>query len=515
VYDYYVDPQSKELKPWTDKLSASWRPARDVPFSKIIVPIVDTVRNSFLLRVLMMHGTNTLAVGNTGTGKTMLAQQELDNLPAETFNKLTLYFSAATSSNTTQDIIESVLEKRSKNKMGPVGGKKLVMLVDDLNMPKKDTYGSQAPLELLRQWIDYDGWYDRAKQSWRFIVDMQLVCAMGPPGGGRTLISERLQSRFHIINFTFPADKSVKTIFETILNTRLADFTDEVKKLVAPLVAATVTLYEKVVDTFLPTPGTSHYLFNLRDIAKVVQGLLAANAREFDTRDEFLRLWAHECMRTFSDRFTTLTDVDKFRVIIDKAMFANTEVTLKSIFEGCESPENGPSYADFMGGNPTVAAGDITGEPSAPYKELLNLDKLRAQVEEDMVEYNGTPGLLPMNLVFFRDALRHVCRIHRVLRTPGGNALLVGVGGSGRQSLARVGAFLTRDAEAERMGAFSIEITKQYRLTEFHEDLKKLYNRTGIDGRPTMFLFSDTQIKEEGVSGTPVTTLHPCHVCIN
>lgn len=55
-------------------------------------------------------------------------------------------------------IFESKLEKRVKNKYGPPGNKRLVCFVDDLNMPRKDTFGSQPPLELLRQLIDYGCW---------------------------------------------------------------------------------------------------------------------------------------------------------------------------------------------------------------------------------------------------------------------------------------------------------------------------------------------------------------------
>ncbi len=47
----------------------------------------------------------------------------------------------------------------------PVGGKKLLTLMDDLNMPAKDTFGSQPPLELMRQWLDYGFWYDRLRQT--------------------------------------------------------------------------------------------------------------------------------------------------------------------------------------------------------------------------------------------------------------------------------------------------------------------------------------------------------------
>ena len=47
----------------------------------------------------------------------------------------------------------------------PVGGKKLLTFMDDFNMPAKDTFGSQPPLELVKQWIDYGFWYDRQKQT--------------------------------------------------------------------------------------------------------------------------------------------------------------------------------------------------------------------------------------------------------------------------------------------------------------------------------------------------------------
>ena len=47
----------------------------------------------------------------------------------------------------------------------PLGGKKLLNFMDDFNMPAKDTFGSQPPLELIRHWIDYGFWYDRLKQT--------------------------------------------------------------------------------------------------------------------------------------------------------------------------------------------------------------------------------------------------------------------------------------------------------------------------------------------------------------
>ena len=70
-----------------------------------------------------------------------------------------------TSSSNVQDIIESHVEKRTKGVYIPIGSKKLITFMDDFNMPAKDTFGSQPPLELIRLWIDYGFWYNRTTQA--------------------------------------------------------------------------------------------------------------------------------------------------------------------------------------------------------------------------------------------------------------------------------------------------------------------------------------------------------------
>ncbi|XP_068689964.1 dynein axonemal heavy chain 2-like isoform X2 [Montipora foliosa] len=170
---------------------------QSTPFYKIMVPTVDTVRYDFLVYSLLQAKRPVLLTGPVGTGKTSLARKVLQRLDPKTYSLLT-------SSNNVQEIIESKVEKRTKGVYVPVGGKQLINFMDDFNMPAKDTFGSQPPLELIRLWLDYGFWYDRLKQTVKYIKGMHLLASMGPPGGGRMVISKRLQSRFNLINMTFP-----------------------------------------------------------------------------------------------------------------------------------------------------------------------------------------------------------------------------------------------------------------------------------------------------------------------
>ena len=217
VFEYWVDPKKKGWVHWEERLNASWKVPANEPFYKILVPTVDTTRYTYLLSSLVKAERHVLLTGDVGVGKTSIIFSALAGLD-ESFVYSNLNFSAQTSSTRVSDGFEARVEKRTKDTFAPPGGKKLVVFIDDFNMPEKEIFGAQPPLEILRQWMQYEFWYDLKKQTQRFIKDTKVVAGMGHPGGGRTHISARTLHKFHLLNMTFPDRVQLMRIFGTLIN---------------------------------------------------------------------------------------------------------------------------------------------------------------------------------------------------------------------------------------------------------------------------------------------------------
>ncbi|KAL7406937.1 hypothetical protein ABVT39_000487 [Epinephelus coioides] len=487
VYDYRLDDagisnfkdddEDEETKvQWVNwmKYAESVVIKPETNYADIMVPTPDTVRMSFLMDMLLTNKKPVLCIGPTGTGKTLtMSDKLLRKMPAEYITHF-LMFSARTSANQTQDYIDSKLDKRRKGVFGPPIGKHFIMFIDDLNMPMLETYGAQPPIELLRQWMDHGGWYDRKQiGTFRRLVDINFACAMGPPGGGRNPITQRFTRHFNFLSFTEMEDASKKKIFSTILGSWMGPV-PAIQPLNEPLVDATIHIYSTITSQLLPTPAKSHYTFNLRDLSKVFQGILMAEAGMIEDKLQLLQLWYHESCRVFQDRLVSAEDRDWFTCLLKDCI---------QEFD-CSFEEAVPSrpvlYGDFM----------IPGADRKVYTLIEDNEKLVKVMEEYMEDYNQS-STTKMKLVLFMDAIEHVCRISRILRQPLGNALLLGVGGSGRQSLTKLASHMS---EYE---CFQIELSKSYGQTEWREDIKSIMLKAGLQNQQITFLFVDTQIKSE------------------
>lgn len=109
-----------------------------------------------------------------------------------------------------------------------------------------------------------------------------------------------------------------------------------------------------------------------------------------------------------------------------------------------------------------------------------------------MEDFNSEPkNAKKLELVLFNDALKHLLKINRILKQSRSSALLVGVGGSGKQSLTRLASFI------ERMEFKQIELVKNYGEKDLKEDIKKYFEITGRFGKNCCFILTDAEIKKE------------------
>ena len=372
-----------------------------------------------------------------------------------------------------------------------------MFFVDDMNMPQLERYGAQPPIELLRMFMDHGYWYDKKDTTSFYLQDIQLVAAMGPPGGGRNPVTPRFTRHFNLITANPFSDETMTRIFSTIIITylRMQEFPPDYFTTGNNIVQATLQIYKEAANNLLPTPAKSHYIFNLRDFSRVILGCCLMRKSEMESKRLFLRLWVHETLRVFYDRLIDDKDrkwlVDAIRNCIKEIFKESFDACFEHLLNNGQGGGNGRVSEEDLR---SLMFGDFMHPDLDPderfYEEVKVIDSMYGIVEQCLEEYNNTHKN-KMDLVIFRYVLEHLSRICRVLRSPGGNALLVGVGGSGRQSLTRL---------ATAMAGYQLiqpEITKTYGMNEWRDDLKRVLRTAGAQGLPTVFLITDSQIKDE------------------
>ncbi|XP_039204062.1 dynein heavy chain 12, axonemal isoform X2 [Crotalus tigris] len=495
VYDYMFELKGKgRWAHWNEAVKNINYSDKSIKVQDVIVPTMDTVRYTYLMELCIKYGKPLLFVGPTGTGKSVYVKDKLmHHLQKDLYFPFFLNFSARTSANQTQNIIMARLDKRRKGIYGPPLGKKCVIFVDDMNMPALEQYGAQPPVELLRQFFDHGIWYDLKDTNKITLVDIQLMAAMGPPGGGRNPVTPRFLRHFNICTINSFSDETMVRIFSTVVSfyLRVNEFIPEYFTIGNQIVSGTMEVYKKAMANLLPTPAKSHYTFNLRDFSRVILGCLLIKKDSVVNKHTMIRLFVHEVFRVFYDRL--VDDAD--RAWLFKLMKEIVKEHFKEAFDAVFShlrQGNAPIseedmrnllFGDYM--NP-----DLEGDERI-YYEIPSIQMFNDVVDLCLDEYNQTHKTR-MNLVIFRYVLEHLSRICRVLKQSGGNALLVGMGGSGRQSLTRLATSMAK------MNIFQPEISKSYGMNEWREDLKNLLRNAGMKGLKTVFLITDTQIKEEG-----------------
>uniref|UniRef100_A0A1B0C972 Dyneins heavy chain n=2 Tax=Lutzomyia longipalpis TaxID=7200 RepID=A0A1B0C972_LUTLO len=474
IFNCYIDMQTQKFAKWKAMIPQCELDL-DIPLQSILVPTVETTRLRYFMDILMEHRHPVMLVGGAGSGKSVIVSDKLNNLP-DSYLVTNAPFNFYTTSHMLQNVLEMPLEKKAGRNFGPPGSKQMIYFIDDINMPEVDQFGTVQPHTIIRQFMDYQHWYDRSKLTLKEIHNCQFAACMNPTSGSFT-IDPRLQRHFSVFAVNFPSNESLLHIYSTILTQHLEDagnkFAPSVQKLCTQITDAALTLHTRMSQMFLPNAIKFHYVFNMRDLANIFTGILYATHETCHDDTSIARLYIHEATRVYSDKLINMKDINSFKKLA-------REVARKS-FEDCDEHkmfEEPLIYCHF--------SESLSDPKYMPVKSWESLSKLLDQAQ---LNYNELVGHL--DLVLFEDAMAHVCRISRILEAPRGNALLIGVGGSGKQSLARLAAFIST------LSVFQIQLRKDYGMQDLRTDIAALYLKVGVKNVPSVFLISDAQVPEE------------------
>ena len=131
----------------------------------------------------------------------------------------------------------------------------------------------------------------------------------------------------------------------------------------------------------------------------------------------------------------------------------------------------------------------MTSSAQPMYLPIPSRNKLKTVLQKFLSQYNEQNVV--MNLELFGAAMEHVVRIVRIIEQPNGNALLVGVGGSGKQSLSRLASYICG------YDVFQISVSQSYTINDLKTDLQELYKKTAVKGIPVSFILTDSQIVDD------------------
>ena len=204
----------------------------------------ETIRLSFWLEALVKNGVSVMFVGLAGTGKSVIIKNRLDQFNSQHFLVSTYslncksilpifrfvipfsFYSDYTTSEMLQSTLEKPLEKKAGRTYGAPGNRQLIYFIgisfftlsffnryhiDDFNMPERDKYYTVQAHTIVREYLDYQHWYDRQKLTLKEIRNCQFVISMNQ-NAGTFNIDPRLQR--HFATFAVPVPNKVCSMIE-------------------------------------------------------------------------------------------------------------------------------------------------------------------------------------------------------------------------------------------------------------------------------------------------------------
>ncbi|CAD8161959.1 unnamed protein product [Paramecium pentaurelia] len=450
LYDFYFDVNKNCWLFWNvDSQQSQINQSKS--FDNLYIKCIDTIKTQFWINQSLQQKINLILIGQTGSGKTIQIQQTRQYF--QNHAQLQLTFSGQTQINYIQQLIENkISQRRCKGHYGPEENKAVCsVFIDDLSM-------NEQPNELIRQHIDTNGWYDIETKEFKHLEDTMYICAT------QKQVNQRFMRHFMLLYVPQYSHESLIKIFNSLNQWILNQWgqkqlvNNAIIKMSNLIVNSTIRLFNFVKQEYLATPSKCHYIFNLRDVWKVFKGIYLGDVRTIQKDRDLVNLWQNECQRVFSDR---MIENEKFNQmlldLIQQNMKKNYE--FKQLY-----------YTNII---------PITIENQNYTKIYTSVDQqvLREYLNSKLDEYQKI--IQDNNIVLFEYAINHIIRIIRGLEF--GNMLLIGLTGSGRQSLSNLSSYILYGKEMNN-------------YTNDKDELQSIIRQAGLELKNTIIYANCNQI---------------------
>ena len=332
IADYRIRVDDGEYELWSESVPRIEIESHKVVSSDVVVTTTDTVRHTDVLHAWLTSRKPLILCGPPGSGKTMTLTAVLQSIQGITMANLNF------SSKTTPEIIMKTFSQycvysrkgrdivlEPNDNLGSQNW--LVIFCDEINLPENDAYGTQRVISFMRQLVEKRGFW-RDDNKWITIDRIQFVGACNPStDAGRVEMSSRFLRHAPLILVDFPAEDSLRQIYGTF-NSGIMKLFPHLKGETTALTESMVEVYTKAQTKFTPDMQPQ-YFFSPRELSRWVRGIYESVA-DMDslTKEELVRIWAHEALRLFCDRLVLPSERDYCENLIDDVAqnnFANVD----------------------------------------------------------------------------------------------------------------------------------------------------------------------------------------------
>ncbi|KAG5886035.1 hypothetical protein JTB14_000014 [Gonioctena quinquepunctata] len=483
IYDYqYMYKQRGNWKLVQDILKTE--KIRESPYlHEFLVPTGDTLKCNNIIDMFLKNNQHLLFIGPSGTGKSAIIEDALiHRVNGRKFESSHINFNLNLDSRMVQQFVLSKMNRRKIGLFTPPLGKKFLLFIDNLNLISPNVSSGLNSIELLRQHLDHKVWYDFSQGNEIQVDDLTLISAMGVVEGSRKKLCRRFLRHFNVFAINeSPGDSLTKIYSQSLLhNWRKLGFPSDIATTVNHIVQATINVYKQVKMYCRATLSRCHYIFNQNSLSKVIQGCSMLKKEVYDgNKKVYLKLWAHEIMRVFGDRLSSLDNT-----------------WLQTKIKECVENDFNESFEDNFENNGCLLNKLVFStindreNSNKRYEEICNQEVLVEKVNEALRKYNENESH-KLQIILFQYALEKVFKISRVLSFSPGNALLIGPCGSGRRNLTKLVCFL------HKQKLFEPVITQGYSLEDWNNEIKTVLKEAGALEHQCVFLVTEEQLIDE------------------